>query len=194
MRVIGHLPTEASATTLRDYLYFHGIVNEIDQEAEGWGIWIHSEDEIAKAKEILEAYRRSPDDPKYRRQAGQAGLRRAREATAEEAEEELGGAQVMRSSMAYGAGALTTVLIALCVIVHVLKESGYEDKVLRELCMTSVRIEGQFYKAALGLPEIRQGEFWRLLTPILPHRDWLHLCFNMMWLFLLGSLIEARQS
>src|SRR5215510_2180309 len=111
MRVIGHLPTEASAIALRDYLYGHGIVNEIDEEAEGWGIWIHSEDEIAKAKEILEAYRRSPGDPKYRRLAGQAGLRRAREAAAKEAfiEGEEEGAEPVRGTMGYGAGALTSV-------------------------------------------------------------------------------------
>lgn len=197
MRVIGHLPTEASAIILRDYLYVLGIGNEIDQEAEGWGIWIHSEDEIDKAKEILEAYRRSPDDPKYRRQAAQAGLRRAREASEEQAAEErvMDRTQVFRASMPYGAGALTTILIALCVIIHVLKVGGYEGSVLRELCMTEVFKEGDMIRyVPHGLREIREGEFWRLLTPILAHGDWLHLFFNMMWLFSLGSLIEARQS
>ncbi|HXJ61412.1 MAG TPA: rhomboid family intramembrane serine protease [Verrucomicrobiae bacterium] len=193
MRTIGHLPSEASATVFSDYLYVQGIVNEVDKEADGWSIWIHSEDEISRAKEILAHYLSSPDDPKYRKKAAQAPARRAREANEEQAAQErvLDRAEVFRASMPYGAGALTLVLITLCVMVHVLKEAGYEGKVLGELGMIRVW-DGM--PAARGLPEISHGEFWRLFTPVIIHGDWLHLGFNMFCLFSLGSLIEARQS
>jgi len=193
MRTIGHLPSEASATVFSDYLYVQGIVNEVDKEADGWSIWIHSEDEISRAKEILAHYLSSPDDPKYRKKAAQAPARRAQEANEEQAAQErvLDRAEVFRASMPYGAGALTLVLITLCVMVHVLKEAGYEGKVLGELGMIRVW-DGM--PAARGLPEISHGEFWRLFTPVIIHGDWLHLGFNMFCLFSLGSLIEARQS
>ncbi|MGE0669936.1 MAG: rhomboid family intramembrane serine protease [Parachlamydiales bacterium] len=40
--------------------------------------------------------------------------------------------------------------------------------------------------------KIRQGEFWRLFTPCLLHRDFLHILFNMAWAWILGKQIEER--
>ncbi len=40
--------------------------------------------------------------------------------------------------------------------------------------------------------KIRQGEVWRLFTPCLLHRDFLHILFNMAWLWILGKQIEER--
>lgn len=40
--------------------------------------------------------------------------------------------------------------------------------------------------------KIRQGEIWRLETPILLHGDILHLFFNMIWLLLIGVQLEGR--
>jgi GlpG protein len=42
--------------------------------------------------------------------------------------------------------------------------------------------------------KIRQGEIWRLVSPILLHNDILHLFFNMIWLLLLGTQIESHIS
>jgi GlpG protein len=40
--------------------------------------------------------------------------------------------------------------------------------------------------------KIRQGEVWRLYSPVLLHGNWLHILFNMAWLWLLGRQIEQR--
>lgn len=40
--------------------------------------------------------------------------------------------------------------------------------------------------------KIRQGEFWRLFTPVLLHGNLLHILFNMAWVWLLGRQIEER--
>lgn len=42
------------------------------------------------------------------------------------------------------------------------------------------------------LEKVRMGQVWRLVTPGLLHDSFLHLCFNMLWLLTIGSLIERR--
>lgn len=40
--------------------------------------------------------------------------------------------------------------------------------------------------------KIRQGEIWRLISPVLLHGSIFHILFNMLWLFMLGRQIEER--
>ncbi len=39
---------------------------------------------------------------------------------------------------------------------------------------------------------IREGQVWRLFTPCLLHRDFFHILFNMIWLWVLGRPVEQR--
>src|SRR5690606_36200319 len=44
-----------------------------------------------------------------------------------------------------------------------------------------------------GLAEVREGQLWRLLTPIFLHLSIWHLLFNMYWTVVFGSLIETHR-
>jgi len=79
-------------------------------------------------------------------------------------------------------------LIALCVVVAILSQLGDDPEFVRKLVLADpARADGTF------LPEVRAGEYWRLITPIFIHFGPMHLLFNMMWLFQLGCMIEARR-
>ncbi len=196
MRLIGHLPSETSASTFSDYLYVLGITNEVEAEKEGWAVWIHSEDELTKATDMLTEFLGDPTAPKFRKEAGRA--KELRQKAAEKNEEidnrVMDRSKVFRATTPYGVGPLTLVLLALCLIVQVLVIGGYEEGVLQELYMTAVVRSGDILRAAPGLTEILRGEVWRLFTPVIVHGGWVHLLLNMMWLLDLGSMIEGRQS
>ena len=61
-----------------------------------------------------------------------------------------------------------------------------------------------FYEVALEWPQskdnlkapmfqkIRQGQVWRLFTPCFLHGNFLHILFNMLWLWFLGRQVEER--
>ena len=140
MRIIGHLPSEANATTFGDFLSVEGIENEIEPEKEGWAIWVRSEDEWPRAQEMLTTFLADPRDPRFSGKTERARELRQKAAADAEAVQErtLDRRVVFRATMPYGVGALTTVLMSLCVGIAVLAWTGYKDKIRSELLITSV--------------------------------------------------------
>lgn len=52
-------------------------------------------------------------------------------------------------------------------------------------------------QAAMSIPmfeKIREGEVWRFFTPCMMHGSFLHILFNMIWVWLLSKQIEERMS
>lgn len=181
MRLIGHLPSENSASTFSDFLCLHGIQNLVESEKDGWAVWIHSEDEIPKAKDFLLAYLGNPQDPKYiklARQARQARDQRERERAAEE-----GTTQPSERVYVIELGPITLLLILASVAVFALMKLGTPPAWLNQLFISG---------APMSFQEIMRGEVWRLFTPILIHGDLLHLALNGLCLLVLGGMVERR--
>lgn len=66
--------------------------------------------------------------------------------------------------------------------------TGFYDRIV-------LALQGHWDKISFDQPmfeKIRQGEVWRLVSPILLHSDVIHLFFNMIWLLILGKQIEHR--
>ena len=62
---------------------------------------------------------------------------------------------------------------------------GYYDQILRKQ-------NGDPQDKAPMFVQIKEGEYWRLISPIFLHGNFLHILFNMLWLFLLGREVEIR--
>lgn len=192
MRHIGHLPDQGQGRSFGDFLVAKGIRNEIEAEADGSSlIWIVEDDQLAEAQVWLEKFRANPVGAEFRNAATLAAKTRKTEA-----EEQAQYQRRVRSRKSlfvkfggYGVGVLTYALIGICVVVAFYSKFGSNEDWVRQLFISDPG------KTANGfLPDVLQhGEFWRLLTPVFLHFGWLHLLFNMMWLFQLGCMIEARQ-
>ena len=65
MRLIGHLKNESSAKTLADYLVSLDIRNLVEPDAEGWAIWIYSEDQIEAGRQALSSYLDNPGESRF---------------------------------------------------------------------------------------------------------------------------------
>lgn len=194
MRLIGHLPSETAANTFGSFLSSQGIGNETESAQEGWEVWVHSEDQWERAKELLREFIANPAAPQYTVKVSTATPLPPPRITVElRRRDDSGNASTETPARTYAVGMLTLVFVGLCLTVQVLREMGFEDGVLRELFMTEITFDGKEFRPNRGLVEIGQGEFWRLFTPVMVHGNWLHLLMNMLWLLDLGSQIESRQ-
>jgi GlpG protein len=187
MRMIGHLKNEASAKTFSGYLALTNVRNLVEPDAEGWAVWIHSEDQIESGQQALAAYLQNPDDKKYQvaSQAAEAIERKRDRDDAKAAKRIIGRDQIWARA---GLAPLTLALIGVSVAVAL--TVGLDPNHMDVHWMSLLDISngrGEF------LAEVRAGQVWRLITPIFIHYGPLHLLFNMLWLSDLGSMIEKRQ-
>jgi len=196
MRIIGRLDSEHLARTFSDILLVKGIENEVDDGRDGtWLVWVHSEDEIDAAGTLLARFAANPDDPEFtgaarqaRKIAGQERKKAARSRTRHVDLRTTWGRPALNRP-----GILTMALIGASVAVSVLTRLGTDGEILRYLSMTGYEAAGGFIRWKKGLPEIMEGQVWRLFTPMFIHYGIMHILFNMLWLKDLGGVIEARE-
>ena len=191
MRLIGHLPDEKSAAAFCSFLWSQGIENQVETEDNRCALWVHSEAHRAEAGALLVEFQRDPAQARF--QLDTAGLLAAAEKALETARIEPSSSAhpLMLVTVPYGVGAVTLVLVLVSLALAFVGWFGYEDRVLQELLITSLPIEAASAPVVPALPEIAQGEFWRLLTPALLNVDVLPLLFNLLLLLHLGSMIES---
>ncbi len=192
MRIIGHVKTEAEAQVLSAHLSVEGIENQVEPDRDGtWAVWVHAEDQLEQATALLRRFAENPNDPRYRQVVQQAqDKRREEQQTTQAAERRFFDRAKLFPDRFYGIGVLTAVLIGISALVTVISGFGSVSGPREWLSITQYRHEDNFIRWLSGLPEIRRGEVWRLITPMFIHFGVLHLLFNMLWLKDLGSLIE----
>jgi GlpG protein len=192
MRSLGHLSNETHAQRFADYLYVKGIGSQIEAERDGtWTIWVLSDDDLPRAREMFDRYAANPSDASFVQTAQKAQSLREREAAEEKAVQArtFEGDRVFTDRRMQGTAPLTLVLMAISIGVYLVSilVPEADGRFLRFLFI-SERIR------EAGLPEVRGGQVWRLVTPIFLHFHILHILFNMLWLKDLGGMIENRYS
>jgi GlpG protein len=195
MRLIGHIESDKDARTFGDFLYVQGIDNEAERDGNRWAIWVHSDDQIPAAAKLLEEFRASPNDARFLAGSPAEKLReQAKEQDAAYQKRVVSGKKLFPGLTSYGFGFVTYALIAASVGVFLLSHMGDVPERVMSLFITQYEREGDSIKWIRGLQEIRHGQIWRLVTPMIIHFGIAHILFNMLWLRDLGSMFEARLS
>jgi len=207
--MIGQLNGEPQARSFHDFLFVQGVDNEVEGNEDGsWSVWVHAEEELDRAKEMLVAFQQNPADPRFQNQSAAAEqLREAKKKEQARYEQRVKERRhLFRPLTGYGFGPVTFVLIFISAVVFIKSSFGDNFEPVSGLFISKADVPGasQFdhvwtsfltritdFKKAL--PEVRSGEVWRLFTPMFIHMSIMHIFFNMLWLRDLGSMIEGRQ-
>lgn len=191
MRSIGQLPTISDAHSFNDFLSREGIEGRVESNSDGtYEVWILDDELIVQAAEHLAVFRTRPSDSRFSKKPGSAdrtptsvslpaagnGAKRIRQRS-----------EVIRNLEPYGVGPMATLILVACALVFVLTDHGENREAVHQFT-----ISARSFQWGDWLPEVRAGEVWRLVTPMLLHFGWIHLLCNALMILSLGSLLEAR--
>jgi GlpG protein len=207
MRQLATLPSADAARALADYLLTLRIDTKLEQQSDGWALWVRDEDQVPRARQELEEFNRNPHDPRYTASSREAEALRRQKASEEKAYHRRQDRFNRRMSNAAASGPWTIALIVASVLLTVLSDSGGPElsqalsiapyRMVPVPINPSVSAPGEaafkWEPQSPGLKPILHGEIWRLVTPIFMHVTILHLIFNMCWLYALGGAIERRR-
>ncbi len=73
---------------------------------------------------------------------------------------------------------------------HIITAQSWERYI--QDCLASASLPNDYFLTPFN--DIRQGQIWRLISPIFIHYGFFHILFNMLWLKDLGKILEHRHS
>ncbi len=205
MRLIGSLTDVDQVRRFSAYLFTQGIQNHVDRVDEQFEIWVKDEDQLAESKACLEEFLANPQDAKYQVAVQQAdSLARQQARQRQEVQKRV--VKINPARPGKRRQPLTWWLIGISVVVALYTNFGnsqnWDKPVFRALsfngmsgpALQKLMLENNGNPEAMPVrwASIRQGELWRMITPIFIHFSVIHLLFNSIMLYQLGGRVEHR--
>ncbi|WIX31381.1 rhomboid family intramembrane serine protease [Salinicola sp. JS01] len=165
------MPGDLDTRALRQALWQQHIGHRFTQQEDQQILWLADPEQRDEAVRLIERWQRGD------LAAAAAAPRRRRPSV---------------TGQAFRQAPLAAGLIALCVAIF-LGMSVFGDAILRALIIVPVHPSAQGLVAGSLGDALAGGQIWRLVTPALLHFGWMHLIFNMLWLWYFGRQVEALQ-
>ena len=186
MRQIGSISDPTHAQVFVDYLVIQGIPAQAESDEGGWSIWVRDENDVETARSDLAEFKVNPDNSRYADVGREAKkLRDAEISRRRKAAKRTVDMRNQWSRPMSRRAPMVMTLIGLSILLGLLSGLGElrDGQIMRTLGFADIVT---YLKTGDGLQQIRQGQIWRLVTPIFLHGGALHLIFNMYWLYILG--------
>ncbi len=84
----------------------------------------------------------------------------------------------------------TYFILASCLLVGLASRLGNDLEVLQPFLITSFDLSGGYLFVNSHLEQSFGQQWWRLITPAVVHFGVMHLIFNLLWWWQLGTLLE----
>lgn len=183
MRQLTDAKSPKRAKQIVDGLLVQGIEAEVRPD-DGTEIWVIDESDMPAAQAFAAEFSADKADDIA---AEAKKIRREREREREDhAQRVVNVGARWRGISGLGLGPVTIFLIVGSVVIALLGFFAPDDADP----MWSLTIDG--FASTEPLQLVREGEVWRLLTPMFLHFGLFHLVFNMMWVRSLGPQVESN--
>ena len=197
MRAMHTWDDEATCRRCAAHLRQQGMECSVDKDDQGrWTLWLHAERDLIQGRTVVGEFLADPDSPRF---AAPDRLQRQLEpppATYLHENVDSVTPAPVASPTRYSP---TMALIVITVAITLWSTYGAGDDAGSELSGNIAHLGWLTFTPLTPrgldpnlLDTLLSGQIWRLVTPIFIHFTILHLLFNMLWLYNLGTLLERR--
>ncbi|MCM5703620.1 rhomboid family intramembrane serine protease [Larsenimonas salina] len=176
MAKVLQFPEHIDISPLRQALWAHRINHHYREEQDQQLIFLMDEARLDDAVALTERFR-----------SGQALTLDEHDA---ETRSDLPASNSARQALRRAA--FTALTIALCAMIYVMM-SVASVEFITAFTIVPMTLTSQGLEAGTLSQAFATGQFWRLLSPVFLHFGWMHLVFNMVWLWYFGRQVEEYQ-
>lgn len=217
MRRIGTVNDESHAQRITDFLVTQSMDVTMDHdESEGvWYIWVRDEQSVEVARATFQEFQENPDAPRFQVQKEASRIRQERLEEERKYQEQqrkversmpterrtldrpgsdlLAGLKLKQERIP-----VTITLIVISIFFSITSNFGRPPKnpgdgslgLKTYQLLSFVDYREYLLSGNDAYASLKEGQWWRMVTPMFLHGDEFHLAFNMLWMFFLGSIIE----
>ncbi|MGR4067604.1 rhomboid family intramembrane serine protease [Halomonas sp. LR3S48] len=164
-------PHETDTSELRRALWANRIGHRFTEEAEGQVLWLADPAQHDALMQLLTRWQRGERIMPERRRRPRNGA---------------------SLTVPFRLAPVTSAAIAISLAVFALM-GLLGDIVVAMLTVVPVAVVGGGLAFGTLADSLTSGQVWRLLSPAFLHFGWMHLIFNMMWLWYFGRQVETLQ-
>ena len=186
MRSIAKFKEEKLALRFWNYLQTIDIESSLEEDdiQKEWHIWVLDEEKLDLSISEKNEFVKNPDNPKYITNGKKAINEKQDEVKAKSRYKDynLKDKWFKQESRL---GMVSLALIITSVAVFLISGTGKNYQVIGPFLISE--------KNDIYFSEFLSGQLWRIVTPIFLHFGFLHIIFNMYWLYYFGGQIEKRK-